>query len=218
MRFRLTYEGSILATQGDAFAHQIDRRAAYKHEIRRVFHRQLKQLWQTNDFLNSNVGKGTFTNPRPITDTNAYWGAEDRYLPMAEAVARNYEEFGYRFVPLVRKDLSLLCSLRILFLRRDIPGHVISAGDIDNRIKTIIDGLRKPAGKNELEGNELPKDGENPFYCLLENDNQVTHLEVETDTLLDEPTKDNADASRSRLVITVEVRPYKATYLNLGMV
>ena len=126
---------------------------------------------------------------------------------MAEVLAEQYREFGYRFVPLVRDEISLLCSLSILFLRRDIPGSALSAGDIDNRIKTVIDALRRPRHANELVGSETPAAGEDPFFCLLEDDSQVSHLEVETDTLLDPPTDDRSDDSRARLVVTVELRP-----------
>jgi hypothetical protein len=78
-----------------------------------------------------------------------------------------------------------------LFLRRDIPGSAIGAGDLDNRIKTLIDTLRRPLNANKARGNEMPAEGEDPFYCLLEDDRLVSHLEVETDTLLDTPTGDN---------------------------
>ena len=65
-------------------------------------------------------------------------------------------------------------------------------------------------------GSETPAAGEDPFFCLLEDDSQVSHLEVETDTLLDPPTDDRSDDSRARLVVTVELRPYYATMFNLS--
>ena len=135
---------------------------------------------------------------------------------MAEVLADRYHEFGYRFVPLVRDEISLLCSLSILFLRRDIPGSALSAGDIDTRIKTVIDALRRPRHANELAYHATPAADENPFFRLLEDDFQVSHLEVETDTLLDPPTDDKLDDSRARLVVTVELRPYYATLFNLS--
>ena len=119
-------------------------------------------------------------------------------------------------MPLVREDWSLLCSVSILFLRRDPPGSVIHAGDIDNRLKTVIDALRRPRNAMELVGHENPGEGEDPFFVLMEDDKQVSHLEVETDTLLDPPSDDDADKRRARLVITVELRPYYATMFNLS--
>ncbi len=93
---------------------------------------------------------------------------------MVEDIASQYQESGFRFVPLVRESLSLLCSLDVLFLRRDFPGSVISAGDIDNRIKTLIDALRRPRSGNELQikqpsGNNakiLPLAEEKPIFLL----------------------------------------------------
>ena len=52
---------------------------------------------------------------------------------------------GNRFVPLVSKAGGFTCSLDILFLRRDDPeGPIESGGDIDNRLKVLLDGLRMP--------------------------------------------------------------------------
>jgi hypothetical protein len=86
-------------------------------------------------------------------------------------------------------------------------------GDIDNRLKTIIDALRLPGNAKELVGYETPAEGEDPFYCLLEDDKQVTQLSVETDTLLD-PLKN--DKFFVRLVITVDIHPYYVTMFNLS--
>lgn len=219
MKFRLTYEGELRATQRDAERQQINPLAMHKHSIRRSFHHQLKELWRTHNFLSKKMID--VDNPlisRPISDQNAYWGGDkEDALPFAEYVARRNVELGYRWVPLVCEEFSLLCSLRILFLRRDIPGSLLTAGDIDNRIKTIIDALRRPRSPNELvQADQTPCSDENPFFCLLEDDKQVHHLEVETDTLLDPMTDSDTDAAKARLVITVELRPYDVTYFNLS--
>jgi hypothetical protein len=154
---------------------------------------------------------------RPVSDENSYWGSEETHAPMVQVIAQRYREFGYRFVPLVREDISLLCSLQILLLRRDAPGSIItSAGDIDNRIKTLVDGFRRPRNANELVGNETPAAGEDPFFCLLEDDTQVTHLDVETDTLLDPLEGNKVDQSYVRAIVTVDIRPYYATLFNLS--
>jgi hypothetical protein len=55
MRFRLTYNGSVKATQQTGGAGDprlfADKRAEHKHEIRQGFHPQLRELWTTNKFL-----------------------------------------------------------------------------------------------------------------------------------------------------------------------
>lgn len=221
MKFRLTYEGELRPTQRDPQGMQSNPLAVHKHSIRRHFHHQLKELWATIQFLKDyEVEPEDPASGKPVSDHTAYYGGDpSRKIPLVDAVAKNYEEFRYRFVPLVRESNSLLCSLDILFLRRDIPGSVISAGDIDNRIKSLIDALRRPRSANELiEGDRSPQAGEDPFFVLLEDDSQVTHLAVETDTLFDPKTDDNADHRRVRLVITVEVRPYHVTWGNISFV
>lgn len=220
MRFRLTYEGELKSGQKDPADNQWDRLAEHKQNIRKAFHRQLKFLWQTNKFLREHkIHPASFKNPNwdRIPDSGAFFGAGKEAMPMAEVIANNYRENRYRFVPLVRADISLICSLNILFLRRDIPGSVVSAGDLDNRLKTLIDALRRPQSANELRGNETPDVGEDPFYVLLEDDRLITQLSVETDTLLDPPAGlGERDRRQVRLIITVDLKPYDITMFNLS--
>jgi hypothetical protein len=51
----------------------------------------------------------------------------------------------------------------------------------------------------------LPGDGEDPFFCLLEDDKQVSHISVETDTLLYPRTGDGADLSAAHLARDIGV-------------
>ena len=224
MRFRLTYEGELRATQRDPTPDQRNPLAFHKHSIRRVFHKQLRHLWATDRFLsryrihpdNPNLGE----QPKAAADSMfAMWASADEELqPLAEVLASRHNRFGYRFVPIVTTYFNLLCSLHVLFLRHDVPGSAIEAGDIDNRIKTLIDALRLPQNEKELVSDDKqPGEGEDPFFCLLEDDNQVSSFAVETDTLLVPP--DGLDAARSvKLVVTVELRPYFATPFNLCFV
>ena len=149
----------------------------------------------------------------------AMWAPnEDQLEPLVDVVAARHAKLGYRFVPLVTEYFDLLCSLHILFLRHDVPGSAIQAGDIDNRIKTLIDALRVPHNQAELVRNDAcPRDDEDPFFCLLEDDNQVSGFSVETDTLL-EPPDGSSDDRNVKIVVTVELRPYFATPFNLSFV
>ena len=135
---------------------------------------------------------------------------------LVDVVAARHNQFGYRFVPLVTRYFHLLCSIHVLFLRHDVPGSVIQAGDIDNRIKTLIDALRLPNNQTELVGSDSkPCRGETPFFCLLEDDRLVSGFSVETDTLLNPPRSGGRDV---KVVVTVELRPYFATPFNLSFV
>jgi len=218
MRFRLTYEGELRASGRDPENGQRDRMAAHKQAIRKVFHGQLKHLWQTNKFLNEYkvTPQEPHVSPGAVMQSTGLFSiGSPGVIPLSEHVASNYRENGYRFVPLVREEISLLCSLNILLLRRDFPHGVISAGDLDNRIKTLIDALRKPHSANELRGNEVPAQGEDPFFCLLEDDDLVTALSVETDMLLDHPDT-NVKNSQVKIVISVELKPDHVTMFNLS--
>lgn len=220
MKFRLTYEGELRATQRDPERGQTNPLAAHKHAIRREFHRQLKQLWETDRFLSEHrVYPDPYWMELPAADNESKISPDDDKIPLMDMVAGLYKEHGYRFVPLVREQWSLLCSLDILILRRDFPGSgVVHAGDIDNRIKTIIDALRRPRSGLELVGkDQTPDDGEDPFFVLMEDDSQVSHLSVEADVLLDPLTGDTADNRRARVLVTVELRPYYVTSFNLSL-
>ena len=75
-------------------------------------------------------------------------------------------------------------------------------GDIDNRIKVLFDALRMPLNKSELRGQAPAKD-EDPFYCLLQDDNQITEVKITTDRLLT-PIGCDADSKNVHLVIHVK--------------
>lgn len=200
MKFRLIYDGPLQSTQRDPQNGQRDRLIDHKHAIRRAFHEQLKHLWsEKKELRNWSVYAGGWPNlPHQ---------SEKEQVSITEALASQNVLNDYRFVPLVTEYSNLHCELDILFKRRDPPGSLLSAGDLDNRIKTLIDALRMPANALELEGMS-PQEGEDPFFCLMEDDNQVTGLKVDTDTLLG-----GGDPRRVQLVVTVNVKPY---YLTIG--
>ena len=185
MQFRLTYEGPLLGDQSNK------PRTRHKHDIRRQFHGQLKHLWASHRWLR----EGRIINPHNLSDP-------DNQIPMLETLTKRYCMFGYRFVPLVRRDLSLICAAEILFLRREVPGGVIRSGDMDNRIKTLFDALRMPHG-GELPSGEQPQDGEDPFFVLLEDDSLITSVNITTDRLLT-PLRPDEHIHEVVLIIKVE--------------
>ena len=203
MRFHLTYDGLLLASN------KSKPRATHKQQIRKHFHHQLKLLWSINPFLQQ-AKYGHFTSDT-VFDQN---GKAD------EELAKRFALGKYKFVPLILEDTSLLCSLDVVFLRPEIPGKIISSGDIDGRLKTIFDALTKPGNISELGSKyQEPEPGETPFYCLLENDKLVSRFSVSTDTLL-EPTHQATGKCRAvndaRLLIEVCVQPYVTGLGNIG--
>jgi hypothetical protein len=187
VEFRLTYQGPLKSTR--IFVDQgggapPDEKARHKHSIRRHFHPQLKRISELR-----------MPHWYEVTDPN--WGRHD------ERIATKFAENGFRWLPLVRCDRPLYCSLSILYLRTGSQGGPLSRSDLDNRVKTLIDALKIPK-RRELPNDARPDQDQDPFYVLLEDDSLVTHLSVETDTLLD-PTDPDLGDQDSRVVIAVNV-------------
>jgi hypothetical protein len=197
MRFVLTYDG-LLPSSGSP---------SDKHNIRVQIHRQLKRQWDVDPCLTS------IRNEKPLSPRRPNESSDLRQLEKLSTYELVRFSCGsFCFIPLVTKNLHLTCSLDITFLRPEEPGQLIRhGGDIDNRIKILFDGLRVPR-ENEVSAFSTGE-GEEPFYCLLEDDSLVTGLQVRTERLL-VPLEPPATSS-VRLVMTVVVRPTRITFLNV---
>jgi hypothetical protein len=81
---------------------------------------------------------------------------------------------GTTFVPFYGQEVGVGVALDITLLT-GMPTQkaVLSSGDLDNRIKRVIDALRVPQGKGEmLQQSKLAS----RCYCLMEDDNAVLSL------------------------------------------
>ncbi len=127
---------------------------------------------------------------------------------VAEKIARRFTVDGFKFLPLVGSifgGVETACAVDILFLRRDDPGKIVSGGgDIDNRLKTLIDALKMPK-TGELRPQDTPIDGESPFFCLVQDDSLITEIKVTADRLLT-PLVDNERENDVHLVIHVRTQ------------
>ena len=108
-----------------------------KRKIRLHLHTQLKKLWRINPLL----------------------------IAMDQQSTASKRPDGY--VPLIGTRMGTGCALDILLLRRDFPGNrnIIWHGDIDNRIKVLLDALKIPDKSDHATGG--PDEGKNPFMCCL---------------------------------------------------
>ncbi|MFM7404448.1 MAG: hypothetical protein ACKO1N_10290 [Erythrobacter sp.] len=205
MRFRLTYEGPIFATQRDPIPGQPPKHTENKHQMRMVFHKQLERLWRELPALNGQHNRGyrvLLSGPGGWAQTNS---------TSADAVAADHKMYGKDFVPLVTDALDLVCDLDILFLRPEKPGAIVWAGDIDNRLKTLLDALRIPEPSEKYAEHEGTPDR---IFCLLEDDKLISRVAVETDRLL-MPTSENPADHDARVVITVRLAPYSFNITNM---
>jgi len=162
MEFRLTYQGTLLAdtTRGAAFA----ARSNHKHEIRKARHPQLRRLWDIHPCLQRGREERP---PVPAGKVRTVEFGAPRAENTLPRLAERYARFGYNFIPLVTLEMSLYCGLDVLFLRTDPPGSLFSAGDIDNRLKTLFDGLLVPRELSQAGKYSAPEDDEKPFFACL---------------------------------------------------
>lgn len=184
MEFRLIYDGPLKAAS----------RVDDKHELRKVFHEQFKVLWKQI----------------PLSDHQDLLEGPPKKNSIS--VITGFD--SYQFAPLVCEKLHLICELDITLLRPEAPGFVITqGGDIDNRLKTLFDSLRMPKNKNEIPSNISAKDLDYPFFCLLEDDNLITKVNVSTDRLL----RKNAGQNDVLMVIHVTAKAVRAIWGNMGL-
>lgn len=187
VEFRLVYAGRLPAQT------QAKTRRKDKHHVRQMLHPQLAELWRVNPVLHR-IGEQIYN----FRDRDP-----DKFpRTVLQELPDQYARCGYRFLPLIGKWFNLSCSIDILFLRRDAPGGLVrSGGDIDNRIKVLLDGLKMPSTCDEVVGS--PQVGEDPFYCLLEDDEVISALSVTTDRLLT-PLRADEHPNDVQLVIQVK--------------
>ena len=121
---------------------------AAKHAIRRAVHHQLQELLARK----------------------AMEHVKKRIDQRREAAAF-FSVGSFTFVPLISQKLDHVAELHITFLTPEEPGRVVTqGGDLDNRLKTLLDALRCPKNTGELPNNAAPGPDESPFFCLLEDD------------------------------------------------
>ena len=89
-------------------------------------------------------------------------------------------------------------------------GLVHQGGDIDNRVKTLFDGLRMPDKGNEVPEKEVQFE---PMNTLLESDGLITGFSIKADKLLD---GDSKSKHWVKLLIEVHVSVTRVTIGNVS--
>lgn len=162
----------------------------HKQFLRRTFNKQLSHLWETSP-LNEQAG--------------------DYLDPSYElSVVKQIDE--WTFTSIVNEKNHLIAELDILVLNPETPGSVItSGGDIDNRMKTLLDALSIPQS-NQIPDNDEPLADEQQFHCLLEDDHLVTSLKITVDHLLG-----RTESNDVLVIVSVEVKNTRTTLENLAL-
>jgi len=137
-------------------------------EIRRAIHPQLATLW----------------------DSPALAFRKEEWSHPAKRQVWLRDRQSFQFIPLINQRLYSIAALHITLLRPGELGSVLKkSGDVDNRLKTLFDALRVP-DSNQIPRDDVPQNGETPFFCLLDDDALVTEVAVITDRLL-EPSENS---------------------------
>jgi hypothetical protein len=198
VEFRLLFDGPIGS----------DSRAPIKHEIRRALHPQLRRLWLVNRNLRQ---LAEYEGQKAHAELQSKNGEKPTHLSQDEAIQFAFRAWGdnwnrdpFRCVPLVTKDMGIVCKIDILLLRPEDDTYVMAHGDLDGQVKTLFDGLRMPNNQAET-GNASPTADENPFFCLLEDDRLVSELRVDSDKLLLPPHQTTVTKHDAFAVITVNI-------------
>ena len=199
MKFRLTYSGILLSSGNETK----DAKAPHKHDVRMAFHPQLKRLWEVTPFLKR--GRSSYNG-------NTWAGVDVKAEPprTPNELANIFQQRPWNFVPLVTQEMDFYCGIEVLILRPGSRKALFSQGDIDGRLKTLLDALSKPDDNQGYGERDFEKKSDNPLYVLLENDKQITKVTVETDTLLQplNPEVPNLYGENDvRLVIAVSLAP-----------
>jgi hypothetical protein len=187
MKLTLTFDGDIPSV-GNAKSLPSPGKLAAIWAMRDAFHAQLEHLWETHHLLQ---GRGS---------------------PQARAAATRLNTpillHGRQFVALVRNDMPLKCELEVRMLVNHSPGSLITkAGDLDNRIKGVIDALRMPGSPDELrKRNSQP----NIYACLMQDDAVITGLKVSVERYLGCPSQ---SAQWARLTIAVTISPTENEFI-----
>ncbi|MDR0967324.1 MAG: hypothetical protein LBL75_00620 [Rickettsiales bacterium] len=172
------------------------KRSQHIADIRMQLHPQLKNLLENSPW--NNLTKYMMPNAKKQPITTRHIG-------------------GIDWNPIITPNLKLLAELDILLLHPEIVG--VARSDVDNRMKTLLDALRRPQNEHEI-GENTPKNM-GPIYTLLDDDHLVTKISVNTSHLLGRelfrddngPTPD--DEEKVFILIDVNVRVAEGTLENL---
>ena len=181
MRFTLYYRGPLESGSNPG-------KGKHKHEVRLALMPQLTDLWRRppfTDLRETSEKKGclTYLGQRMLTLCECTGKKYDKNCSGVVKEMADSDNKLWRFTSIVSGlHYDLTADLDILFLRPEEPG-IAKDGDIDNRLKILLDALCIP--RKIPPDIEPPQEGA-PIPCLLADDSLITGISVKTDRLLGE--------------------------------
>jgi hypothetical protein len=211
MELTLTYSGPLPACQ-DA-----DKHTEQKQKIRLAFSRQLEKKFTTEPTLmqwsDSPQGCGLMAHTKVISGAIVWDCEQEKH----QACFYEAETCGFRAVPIVTSHNGLGCQLDVEILRRARAGGVMAGGDrggdIDNRLKPLLDALALPMRPNQIPGPLWGK-GER-LYCLLEDDALVSRLMIDIQRWDEDPATP-AEQDDVQLRIKASIQPCEPRIYHAG--
>ena len=189
MEFTLYYRGPLKAATGK------NRRKDHKHDLRKHFHKQLKVLWDLPQFEDS----------KDLLDPG----------PASKGEIRLRQPVGpFEFAPMISTRLFLVASIEMTMLRPEPEGAIFTrSGDIDNRLKTLMDALKLPNDEAALPDGASPSPDQSPFLCLLEDDSLISGIDIKTAHWLESEVQKTDEVV---LTLRVRTKPTKIIFGNMG--
>lgn len=211
MEFQLIYEGK-LPSNGNK---------EDKSKIREQLHLQLKKLWTLPplSYVSSYKEETKDAGITPFkynSDPLAYDCGKEPCL--VETVS------DCKFIPIVHESLNLSAELDIFinFSPSDedadnVSNFIKQCGDIDNKLKTLLDGLKIP------DSNQLPNQwaeswlqkGRHEMYCLLQDDRLISSLSTKVAHTCLLPYDEDESGPKARVIIDVKTKAKVGTFYNL---
>lgn len=187
MQITLKYRGIVPSAQSGGG----NKKTEHISKMRLCFHEQLKKLWGQPPFqvLKDWLETGFEASAPDFTQTVS----TVRYLPFFD-----------------EKRIGIAVGLKITLLSGE-PNNapqLISKGDLDNRIKSIIDALQPPQSNSQSDDEVKLND----IYCLMGDDEAVKEIKATTRPFL-------ASQSHNDNFVIIEVTPIpqRVTISNIEM-
>ncbi|CAN5289643.1 hypothetical protein BH10PSE9_BH10PSE9_03330 [soil metagenome] len=181
MRITLTHRGNIPGNK---------RPAAKIDAIRQGFHAQLNKLW----------GRDQIAFLKEWLDSGFAAGAPDYRRVVG----------GRTYLPIVSEKIEARANLTVTLMSGlDARRPAFTNGDVDNRVKSLIDALAAPIQPSRIPRTAPSRD----TICLLSDDSLVAELTVRTAALLSEN-----DPTITLAIIEADIVPGRGVLLKtLGM-